>query len=109
MPKFCKSGTGKAHPASATGISILATAAPGWPAINWLKSHFTVTVEATSLGTASIYNTGEIGYVPVIPEPEAIISAIILLIGGIVAYFKNRPRRLHLATSPDLSTPLQQD
>jgi len=47
--------------------------------------------------------------VPVIPEPEAIISAIILLIGGIVAYFKNRPRRLHLATSPDLSTPLQQD
>ena len=61
------------------------------------------------LGTASIYNTGEIGYVPVIPEPEAIISAIILLIGGIVAYFKKRPRRLHSATSPDLSTPLQQD
>lgn len=61
------------------------------------------------LGTASIYNTGEIGYVPVIPEPEAIISAIILLIGGIVAYFKKRPRRLHSATSSDLSTPLQQD
>ena len=61
------------------------------------------------LGTASIYSTGELGYVPVIPEPEAIISAIILLIGGIVAYFKKRPRRLHSATSSDLSTPLQQD